>query len=211
MSRKSSQNQNVLSQASLRRKTDTRDPRKTYLIVCEGQTEEHYFKALCGSRTNVTVTRDGDTCPKRIADFAIGKINEFDAVICVFDKEFDISNHPKFEAAKQKLLSKKHRGKTVIAAWTVPKFEFWFILHFEMTTAAFSKNEDVDQLLKKQNGFEADEKPFSKAYEKLSHKTGTAISNAKKLQETADKEGFSNPLTNVHAAVEFLLKEFSIA
>jgi len=211
MINKSSLNQKVLSQASLRRKTGTRDPRKTYLIVCEGQTEENYFKNLCGFRTNVTVTRDGGTCPKGIANFAIDRINDFDIIICVFDKEFDKGREKKFKQANEKLLSKKTRGKTVIAAWTVPKFEFWFLLHFEMRTAPFSSNQEVDQALKKQHGFETDEKPFPKAYEKLSHKTETAISNAKKLQEKANKEDFSNPLTNVHTAVEFLLKEFPTA
>jgi hypothetical protein len=192
------------------RRQGKREPQKTYLIVCEGTTEESYFKALCGSRSNVTVTKSGGSCPMGIVKYAQEEMEYYHAIICVFDKEFDKGREKKFRQANEKLarLAKKYTKKTIIGAWSVPCFELWFLLHFEPSSSPFDSCEAVEKKLKTKEKFEKYDKAGN--YHKfLSDKTESALSNAAALYEESQHNQSDNPSTTVHLTVEFLLKEFN--
>jgi hypothetical protein len=195
----------------LRRRQGKREPQKTYLIVCEGTTEESYFKALCGSRSNVTVTKSGGSCPMGIVKYAQEEMKYYHAIICVFDKEFDKGREKKFKQANQNLerLAKQYTKQKIIGAWSVPCFEVWFLLHFDCSSSPFSCCDEVEKALKKKNGFEEYNKSDKGHYQLLRDRTKTAITNAAALYEESQHNQSDNPSTTVHCAVEFLLKEFS--
>jgi hypothetical protein len=149
----------------LRRRQGKREPQKTYLIVCEGITEVNYFQALYwfhaknvkNAKVIVTQSDDG-TDPISIVNYAIKqlKIRYYDAVICVFDKEFDNECHIKFKQANQNLerLAKQYKKQKIIGAWSVPCFELWFLLHFEPSSSPFDSCEAVEKKLKTKEKFE---------------------------------------------------------
>jgi hypothetical protein len=194
-----------------RKPSNRRAPQKTYLIVCEGTTEENYFKALCGSRSNVTVTKSGGSCPMGIVKYAQQEMEYYHAIICVFDKEFDKGREKKFRQANEELerLRKKYKQTTIIGAWSVPCFEVWFLLHFDRSSSPFSWYDEVEKALKKKNGFEEYNKSDKGHYQLLRDRTTTAINNAAALYEESQHNQSDNPSTTVHRAVEFLLKEFN--
>lgn len=201
----------VTSPAKLKRHQGKRAPQKTYLIVCEGTTEENYFKALCGSRSNVTVTKSGGSCPMGIVKYAQQEMEYYYAIICVFDKEFDKGREKKFRQANEKLarLAQKDTKKTIIGAWSVPCFEVWFLLHFDRSSSPFSCCDKVEKALKENKDFEKYNKSDKGHYQLLRDRTTTAITNAAALYKDSQLETFNNPSTTVHRAVEFLLKEFN--
>ncbi|MFN5589921.1 MAG: RloB family protein [Holosporales bacterium] len=203
-----------------KRKQGNREPQKTYLIVCAGITEVNYFQALYwfhaknvkNAKVIVTQSDDG-TDPISIVNYAIKQLNirYYDAVICVFDKEFDNECHIKFKQANQNLerLAKQYTKQKIIGAWSVPCFEVWFLLHFDCSSSPFSCCDEVEKALKKKNGFEEYNKSDKGHYQLLRDRTKTAITNAAALYEESQHNQSDNPSTTVHCAVEFLLKEFS--
>ena len=204
------------SRDDTKRKQRTEKQKNRCLIVCEGRTTEvNYFKALYSSNTksakNVKVdvmpSKDG-TDPMSVVHYARKqlKITSYDAVICVFDKERDAGNHEKFKQANEELerISKHHKKTTIIGAGSVPCFELWFLLHFDYSDCPFSCCDEVEQALKKKNGFEQYKKSDEDHYQKTRHKIQTAITNATRLYKEAEANNFDRPYTKVHLAVEHL-------
>ena len=204
------------SRDDTKRKQRTEKQKNRCLIVCEGRTTEvNYFKALYSSNTksaknvkvNVIPSKDG-TDPMSVVGYAIKqlKITSYDAVICVFDKERDAGNHEKFKQANEELerIAKQHKKTTIIGAGSVPCFELWFLLHFDYSDCPFSCCDEVEQALKKKNGFEQYKKSDEDHYQKTRHKIQTAITNATRLYKEAEANNFDRPYTKVHLAVEHL-------
>ena len=83
----------------LQRKKKKRKHHDAILIVCEGDTECNYFKALCLDErlgTNVTVLKSDGSDAVSIVNFALKKYeqdNSYTHVCGVFDKEHQ--NHKK--------------------------------------------------------------------------------------------------------------------
>lgn len=181
----------------------SRTTRPTCLIVCEGHTEEQYFGIVRREFTNVTIRREN--CPVQIVKYALKEIKDYDSVICVFDKESHSPRMQKFEQAKTTLeKAAKKDKKTIIGAWSIPCFEVWFLLHFDYSDCPFSCCDEVEQALKKKNGFEQYKKSDEDHYQKTRHKIQTAITNATRLYKEAEANNFDRPYTKVHLAVEHL-------
>lgn len=132
--------------------TNKTDERITILIVCEGDTEEHYFKKKGQNlKRSVTLTirnmKGGD--PKQIFEEADkeDKSNNYDQTWCVFDNDLpkkftsaikkiekrdrEIAKAIAEEKAKSKHKRKYRDGKRFRAAYSNPCFELWFLLHFK--------------------------------------------------------------------------------
>lgn len=199
------------AEALKRRRINERSENKTYLIVCEGHTEKNYFRQLCGGRTNVNVTLDGGQCPVGIVTYAFENAEEYDAVICVFDHD---KNQEKFSQARKMIkhppsqYRKNLKNKKCIEAASNRCFEIWFLLHFSFSTKAFDCCDDVIAMLRTKTGFEKYKKADGTHYKLLADKTATAIANARKLEKSAEASDSPNPMTTVHHAVDYLLKEF---
>jgi len=123
---------------------------KRGLIICEGQTEELYFKGLISKEEhrrqfaaiNVEIYKPKDHSPRGLVTAAKSKIkankkdNPYDFVWIVFDKDGHANVPDTFEQA---LNSKPE----IRVAFTAHCFEYFVLLHFVRTTKAFTKCDDI--------------------------------------------------------------------
>lgn len=133
---------------AFKRSGPAREPYEKVLIVCEGsKTEPNYFRGLIDhyeiNTANVTVDGSCGSDPISVVDHAIRLYREelrkndkegpYDRVYCVMDRDA----HPKFDDAMDKLKAQKPAG-VFFPAVSVPCFEYWLLLHFTYTRAAFT-------------------------------------------------------------------------
>ncbi len=192
---------------------ELKDKNKTFLIVCEGQSEELYFKSFpvitatvksiplgCSKSTLVECTK------------AIVKDEIFDEVWCVFDMDFKPGQNGQFEDFNNAIESAMNAGFK--CAYSNDAFELWYVLHYiyidqvEIRTFYFSKLSEYWNINYEKNG---KSKVFaSSVYKTLESDTNAsqvkAISNAKKLFKIHQDKPFhlQNPVTLVFELVESL-------
>ncbi len=148
------------------------------LILCEGETEKNYFRAIIQdpdykyalSAVRVSIYSGKDSSPEKVVKEAVNRSKEaiddgipFQEIWVVFDHD----NHPNRHTAFQNALSLKFN-----IAFSSIAFEEWFLLHFVKSTRAFSSYPSLEkELLKhyskykkaKQNDFENLKKHLHKA------------------------------------------------
>lgn len=141
----------------LRRKTETRNLNRRFLIVCEdGKSAPQYFRALKKhlqlSATSIAVhgNRKGSTQPDKIVGYAIelSKAAEsqqsgtepFDEVWCLIDGDYGS------KIAVARSLASTH--KNLKLAISTQCFEFWIHLHFQDTAPPHGCCDDVVRMLK---------------------------------------------------------------
>lgn len=198
----------------LRRQTKTRETRKRFLIVCEGEkTEVNYFKAFdVPKKIEVTVRGEGKNSLSLVNKAIqiidnLKKDDSFDQIWCVFDK--DNCSKEQFNQAER--LAKENNVKI---AYSNEAFEIWFILHFQYLDIATSRSEYLTILTKQMQKYgllnkkEKYAKNREDMYEKLKPYQTTAITNAAKLiqdRDEAKKHPFdANPSTTVQELVQEL-------
>jgi hypothetical protein len=198
----------------LRRQTKTRETRKRFLIICEGEkTEVNYFKAFdVPKKIEVRVKGEGKNSLSLVEKAIkmidnLKKDDSFDQIWCVFDK--DNCSKEQFNQAER--LAKENNIKI---AYSNEAFEIWFILHFQYLDIATSRSKYPKILttqMKKYgllNEQEKYEKNREDMYEKLKPYQRTAITNAAKLiqdRDEAKKHPFdANPSTTVQELVQEL-------
>lgn len=109
---------------------DVKEKQKTFLIVCEGQTEELYFKAFpvvtaaikavplgCSATTLVECTRD------------MAENEGYDEVWCVFDMDYK----PDIRGQRQDFNNAIQVANDLgfKCAYSNDSFELWFVLHYQ--------------------------------------------------------------------------------
>ena len=198
----------------LRRQTKTRETRKRFLIVCEGErTEVNYFKAFTvPKKIEVMVKGEGKNSLSLVEKAIkiidnLNKDDSFDQIWCVFDKD----NCSKEQFHQAEGLAKQ---KNIKIAYSNEAFEIWFILHFQYLDIATSRSEYLTILTKQMQKYgllneqEKYEKNREDMYEKLKPYQTTAITNAAKLiqdRDEAKKHPFdANPSTTVQELVQEL-------
>ena len=141
---------------SLRRRQETREVRKTILIVTEGEkTEPDYFNGLRKrwrlSTAEIEVVGKGAT-PSRVVEEAVSRKekreqdcgkdlnDQYDEVWAVVDWDEHTDLDRALQAAKQ---------AHVNVALSAPCFEFWYLLHFAYTTRDFPNLAELKPVLKK--------------------------------------------------------------
>jgi len=208
------------SRNSLRRRRPFIMPRECVLIVCEGaKTEPQYFKALRRELRlhTVEVAVEGEECgssPISVVDYAISLKKEraivarrsptlvgYDAIWCVIDVEAP-TQHSSLAAAIDK--ARAHKVKVALSN---PMFEYWYLLHFEKTSALMQYNYQVIRKLKKH--YPQYEKNDPSFFEVVYQRTSTAIKNSKEVlreKHCGDDLRDCNPSTHVHLVVEHLQK-----
>ncbi|CAO5018530.1 RloB family protein [Microcystis aeruginosa] len=198
----------------LRRQTKTRETRKRFLIICEGEkTEVNYFKAFTvPKKIEVRVKGEGKNSLS-LVEKAIKIIDNlkqddsFDQIWCVFDKD----NCSKEQFNQAEGLAKENNIKI---AYSNEAFEIWFILHFQYLDIATSRSEYLTILTNQMQKYgllnkkEKYKKNREDMYEKLKPYQTTAITNAAKLiqdRDEAKKHPFdANPSTTVQELVQEL-------
>lgn len=203
--------------ADLRRRKAFRTRKKRYLIVCEGtKTEFNYFRDLRADLKidpkQVHIPKNDGNTPDRIVAHALALYDEdalsgdaYDKVYCVFDRD----KHSTFQASLERISALKSgkKAKPFEAITSNPCFEFWLLLHFGYTDAAFhpaGKKSVGDQAvaeLKKKAGFAAYSKGLPEIYAKLKTKLPDAIGHASRLREESAKTQSKNPATDVDVLV----------
>lgn len=187
------------------------------LIVCEGsETEPLYFNEIkdayeiatanirisgeCGSDP-LSVVRHGERLfaeEKRLYPD-----DPYDRVYCVFDKD----SHANYFNAIEKVERAKPKG-VFYAIPSIPSFEYWFLLHYEYTTAPFvrsgnkSAGDMVTSSLRKYWPEYA--KGSGGTFSHLCEQLPSAKANAARARAEAIKRHSDNPTTRVHELVEYL-------
>ena len=199
-------------------KEETKEPNKTFLIVCEGQTEALYFESF--PTISAEIKTYGMGCSHAtLADCTIDLMekNQYDEVWCVFDMDFksDIAGQfEDFNSAIQKCYS-----NGVKCAYSNDSFELWLYLHFHFTDQRNHRDFYNDQLGNifginyRKDGKKR--KFVLKLYKALENNSDAsqkeAINRSKLLVEK--HEGTSphlqNPITLVYLLVEELNKYLS--
>lgn len=192
---------------------ETKEPNKTFLIVCEGQTEALYFDSFPTVSAEVKSYDLG--CSKNVlVDCAIkiAEDEEYDEVWCVFDYDYVPGKNGQeddFNSAVQKC-----RNNDIKCAYSNDAFELWFYLHF-----AFSDQRNLRDFYYTQLGDflninyrrDGKKRKFSlRIYDLLQSGENSsqtdAIRRAKQLLElnTEANPHLQNPITYVFSLVEEL-------
>jgi hypothetical protein len=193
-------------------------PREAILVVCCGQeTEPRYFRGMEAHRTLRLTSVDIEPCSKGKSD-ALSVVKRaryltkqrkrnsfkspYDLVYCVIDVE---GPNPEASLTEAMRLAKSDKRFKVVLS--NPCFEFWLLLHYDMTTYHFK---DCAAVVKKLKDYmPAYKKNAPGTYETVSANLEAAIENSKKVLKhhgnPTDLVGF-NPSTHVHILVEKLLK-----
>lgn len=191
-----------------------KEPRKSILIVCEGEkTEPIYFKALKETlrliMVDVEIVGEGGAPitvvnraialreeRKQIARKSLTK-TEYEVIYCVID----VDTHETLDQTIDKA-----RGNAICVILSNPCFEYWYILHFRKTSAPFNRSQDAKAALRREHPAynESDTTIFNVVYPK----TSDAIKHSKEVlkEQHNDSEDLSdcNPSTHVHKIVEYL-------
>ena len=196
------------------RKRNVREPKKIILIVCEGETEKKYFNTFRTRYRNNNIKIHTDFIlqndPINLIKFTKTKrslvkdfdANEKDCAWCVFD----VDNNTDKVLKKVNDFAKK---ANIEIALSNPCIELWFLLHYKEVHSQIS----VQDILSKLKEFIPNYKKGKIDYTILSKNTQKAISNAKKLNETHEKNKInlittkSNPSTQVFKLIESIDKK----
>lgn len=137
------------TERDLRRGKARRAVYQKVLIVCEGsKTEPLYFNEIKDayeiSTANIRISGDCGSDPLSVVNHGerlfveekrLHPDDPYDRVYCVFDKD----SHANYLKAIEKIENTKPSG-VFYAIPSIPSFEYWFLLHFEYTTAPFVRS-----------------------------------------------------------------------
>jgi hypothetical protein len=185
-------------------------------IFCEGEkTEPYYLKGYVdhfhsGKRNIIIIENTNKNTPVQLVDVAVeAKRNgcSGDWVWVVFDRESSSVYPDKFHAEARN----KANDNGVNIALSNVCFEFWILLHFVYTEAAYTSCSDLlnNSKLKeylKAIGVESYDKGLPTLFDKLKDNVEDAIARAKKLKTSveccADKDRCAphqlNPYVDIH-------------
>lgn len=189
------------------RKRRIREPKNTFVIVCEGvKTEVNYFNGFRTRYSDVKIESIHGKCtdPKNIVEYAKDQISywglnfiEGDAIWCAFDVDENTTDDIKNAIIK----AEKYGIKIALSN---PSIELWFLLHFKHVTAKITRKDALIELKK----FIKDYEKNMPVYDLLKEMMPTAITNAINLNKLHEKDRTllfsreSNPSTQVFLLVE---------
>jgi len=195
-----------------KRNSNTRKRKSIMLIVAEGEnrTETNYFRLFPSEKYRIRFVSGNDTDPVKMMKNLKRQFSSLglssscgDMGVSLIDTDCDVSKDVQIRLADELAT------KEVFQIVSSPCFELWLLLHFCWSTRQYSSSNEVVAFLKK-------ELPtYSKSCETVLGQTfgriGTAILNAKKLEEHCIRNGLSlhtvgfTPSSEVYKVVERLL------
>jgi hypothetical protein len=194
---------------TLKRKVAVRQPRKTFVIFCEGErTEPEYLQALKRkpsvrdvAAVDIRVETGRGGAPLTLVSLAadarsraISEEAEIDEFWCVFDVEWPV-NHPNLKEAIDQA-----RYNEIGLAVSNPSFELWLILHFKDQNR-WLNNDQADKLRKRLDG----SRDKGLDAEKYMTFTSEAARRAAKLDERHSRDGSPFPNNNPSSGMYRLL------
>ncbi|MEY4538737.1 MAG: hypothetical protein RLZZ306_494 [Bacteroidota bacterium] len=194
----------------------SRNIAKKFLIVCEGQTEEIYFKSFPILTATVTAKGTGKTKLTLVKHAKqLAKEDNYDEIWCVFDMDINYAHQENQRNDFNSAIKQCQETKKFKVAYSNDCFELWFYLHFDYTdqqnhrTFYYKKLREFWSINYEEKGKELD---FCKTiYKKLQESNCSqeeAIKRAEKLfkSKTHDLPCDQNPLTTVFELVRELNK-----
>lgn len=194
-------------------KRNSRDPLPRILIVCEGQTEQLYFKSFQVYTATVEAFSKGATSLALVeAAIRLSKREKYEEVWCVFD--FDVN--PLIVDQRQNFNQAINNAtqKGIKCAYSNDSFELWFILHYKYTEQQHTRreyNRKLGQMWEINYDDDGKKKKFAnEIYLRLESDPNAcqnqAISRAKRLFVNQEYKEFylQNPVTTVFQLVEVL-------
>lgn len=202
----------------LARSKAKKSPYATIAIICEdSKSSPTYFNELKKhfrlNSANIIVISSKGSAPISVVDYAIKMAKDrpgIDHMACVFDRDA----HESYERAISKLdkfkSNRYDKSKPVFRAITsTPCYELWLLLHFCYTTKAYTTNGSksgadnlVIDLCKHLASYK---KNTTVWFGEIVSNLDTAIKHAKRLQAHNTKTDTTNPSTNLHELIEFLI------
>jgi hypothetical protein len=189
--------------------------KRTFLILCEGQTEADYFLAFSNERVAVTA-HDLGCAGKSLADCALQYAAEgsFDEVWCVYDLDYNASEGAgQYHRFQESLDYAARNGISV--AYSIDAFELWFRLHYEVITGSIHRDQlyaDLGQRWDMNYVTEGKRSAFAKTIKQQLDgdplaDVSLAIERAKQLYEERKDLPLpeQNPVTTVYLLVANLL------
>jgi hypothetical protein len=189
------------------------EKKKRFLILCEGQTEELYFKSFPVYAADIKSVHQG--CSKSslvecVPDYLEGE--NYDEIWCVFDMDVKGDINGQFEDYNNAIGAATKAGYK--CAYSNDSFELWFVLHYQfidqeqLRTFFFQKLSEYWNMNYERDG---KKRTFAMAiYQKLLNDPDasqtSAIANARKLFEAQKGKVYhlQNPVTTVYQLVEEL-------
>lgn len=207
------------SPRELHRARGTRQTAKRCLIVCEGsKTEPNYFNGLrrtlrC-STIQITVAKGlRGTDPLSVVReakerFLREREDPFDAVFCVFDRD----SHATYGSALTQIKDLRRSKKPFYAIYSNPCFEFWVLLHFELSFRPFLREGALSPCgvvgRELRRHFPEYEKGMETLFERLRPLMPTALGHAKRVNREAEDKGEDAPYTAIPHLLETLQEFF---
>lgn len=152
-------------------KIETVAPNKTILIVCDGQTEELYFKSFLVSTLTVKLFSLGQSKIQLVQNTEkIQQIEQCDEVWCVFDMDIKLDVANCVADFDNSIAKAKDLGYHV--AYSNDAFELWFYLHYQYTDNENHRSFYYNQL----------SKLWDVSYERVGKKWKFCTENYKRLQ-----------------------------
>lgn len=191
----------------------TRKRKRIILLSTEGdnKTEILYFSNFKNNKLfNIRFVKCNDTDPIKMVnsitrEFTKLSLEEDDLSFCLIDMDTD----PNKQIYIDKALTEARRQNANILI-SNPCFEIWYLCHYFSSTKSYISNSQVLNELKRHiPNYEKCQDIFNQ----ISSKTGTAIENAKKLEQHHNDVGNKkdtlgcNPSTNVYKIVDLLINK----
>lgn len=183
------------TQSDLRRRpSDSRSERGSFLILCEGKTEQLYFTGMRSRHGPQLAVDVPERDHRGIVQEAIGRRTaEYDEVWCVLDTELDA-------ALAGDLIAEAEKGGIELALST-PCFEVWLILHLDGCARPF---QTADEAKKKLSRMLPDWSESETRYSDFKRGVFQACDRARRLEADTD-DPMRNPSTGVWRLVERIL------
>lgn len=188
-------------------RVDTIDLKRTFLIICEGQTEEMYFKSFPVVTANVKPYPMGCSKSSLVeCTKAIVADESYDEVWCVFDMDVKPDVVGQYEDYNNAIMEAQRNG--FYTAYSNDAFELWFVLHYQYIDQQHLRTFYYETLNNRfgLDHYEEDGKKRAFAatiYGKLLKHQPTALRNAHRLYEEVKDRTFhlQNPVTLVYQLV----------
>lgn len=187
------------------------------LIVCEGEkTEVVYLDELCRALrlpgVRIVGRGAGPVAVWKRAQEEFARDQDYDRIACVFDRD----THQDYVSVLAEIRQHTETGKigkrkagatTLMAVPSNPCFEFWLLLHFQATTAAFNGPGDVLARLRRCEGMADYRKNQPGLFARLRPRMQIAIAHARQVRQQAEANAAEGPLTGFDQLVEYLLEQ----
>lgn len=211
-----------------KRKSETKDELKSYLIACEGEcTEPNYINGLVKHQksiqkiaigTEVVIAPHGATDPYGVLLDLLNVPDKdcFDELWIVIDRDEVELKTKGFGGHTEKNFNKAIKECTknnVHVACSNPCFELWLVLHFEYRDTACTRDDIQKKALEKINSLLTDKqkikcvdelKAMDNIYDLLKDKLPSALKYSAKIKINEEKK--ENPSTGMFNLVKSLIE-----